>query len=156
MYIVRRYRSFSPNDRRQVWAKFTKVPFFFSSPDRKHKYFTNESLNIWWFLAIITKSLPFLNLGITAGEVSAIKALKLLPWITQLGISVAMPLAGFVFLGVWLHRSIGWGQWTIWVGLVLGITGAFNGFRDSLRAMERLSKDRAPSEPPPTAFNSHD
>lgn len=87
---------------------------------------------------------------------AAIKALKLLPWITQLGISVAMPLAGFVFLGGWLHRSIGWGQWTIWVGLVLGITGAFNGFRDSLRAMERLSGGTADSEPPPAAFNSHE
>lgn len=82
--------------------------------------------------------------------------LRLLVWLTQLGLSVAFPLGGFTFLGIWLHRSIGWGQWTIWVGLLLGILGAVNGFRDSLRAMERMSKDKKSSEPPPTAYNSHD
>jgi uncharacterized membrane protein len=61
-----------------------------------------------------------------------------------------------MFLGVWLHKHIGCGQWTIWVGLVLGIIGAVNGFRDSLRAMERIAADKKTSEPPPTAFNSHD
>lgn len=86
----------------------------------------------------------------------AIKSLRLLPWLTQLGLSVAMPLAGFTILGVWLHRSIGWGQWVVWVALLLGITGAVNGFRDSLRAMERMAKDPKSTEPPPTAFNSHD
>lgn len=84
------------------------------------------------------------------------KEFNLLIWLTQLGLSTALPLAGFLILGVWLHKSIGWGQWTIWVGLVLGIIGAVNGFRDSLRAMERMSKDKKPPEPPPTAFNSHD
>ena len=123
---------------------------------QESQIFYNRVLEYLLSFSYNSKNCTVSYLGITDGEVSAIKALKLLPWITQLGISVAMPLAGFVFLGVWLHRSIGWGQWAIWVGLGLGITGAFNGFRDSLRAMERLSKDRAPSEPPPTAFNSHD
>lgn len=84
------------------------------------------------------------------------KEFNLLIWLTQLGLSTALPLAGFLILGVWLHRSIGWGQWTIWAGLVLGIIGAFNGFRDSLRAMERMTKDKNPSDPPPAAYNSHD
>lgn len=82
--------------------------------------------------------------------------LRLLVWMTQLGLSVAFPLGGFTFLGIWLHNSIGWGQWIIWVGLILGIIGAVNGFRDSLRAMEKMSKDKKPPEPPPTAYNSHD
>ncbi len=84
------------------------------------------------------------------------KEFNLLIWLTQLGLSTALPLAGFLLVGVWLHKSIGWGQWTIWVGLVLGIIGAVNGFRDSLRAMERMSQDKNPPPPPPIAFNSHD
>ena len=82
--------------------------------------------------------------------------LRLLIWLTQLGLSTALPLAGFLILGVWLHKSMGLGQWTIWVGLILGIIGAVNGFRDSLRAMEHMSKDKKPPEPPPIAFNNHD
>ena len=84
------------------------------------------------------------------------KEFNLLIWMTQLGLSTALPLAGFLLVGIWLHKSVGWGQWTIWVGLVLGIIGAVNGFRDSLRAMERMSQDKKTPEPPPVSFNSHD
>lgn len=82
------------------------------------------------------------------------KDLKLLVWLTQLGLSVACPLAGFVFLGVWLHRSCGWGVWTVWAGLVLGLICAVNGFRDSLKVMEMISKNKK-DEPPPVSFNEH-
>ena len=82
--------------------------------------------------------------------------LRLLVWLTQLGLSVAFPLGGFTFLGIWLHRSIGWGQWTIWVGLLLGILGAVNGFRDSLRVLAGMSKKKETKEPPPVSFNQHD
>ena len=83
------------------------------------------------------------------------KEFNLLIWMTQLGLSVALPLGGFLFLGVWLHNSLDWGQWTIWTGLVLGLVGAVNGFRDSMRAMERMSKGKHSPEPPPVAFNDH-
>ena len=33
------------------------------------------------------------------------KQYQLLIWLTQLGLSVALPLAGFVLLGVWLHTA---------------------------------------------------
>lgn len=82
--------------------------------------------------------------------------LRLLIWLTQLGLSVAIPLAGFVLLGVWLHNDLGWGPWTIWAGLVLGIVCAVGGFRDSLKAMELMSKDKKKQEPPPICFNDHD
>lgn len=82
------------------------------------------------------------------------KDLKLLVWLTQLGLSVAFPLAGFVLLGVWLHGSCGWGVWTVWTGLVLGLICAVNGFRDSLKIMDRISGDRK-AEPPPVSFNEH-
>ena len=38
------------------------------------------------------------------------KDLTLLTWLTQLGLSVAVPLGGFVWLGVWLRDSLGWGN----------------------------------------------
>ena len=84
------------------------------------------------------------------------ESLNLLIWLTQLGLSTALPLAGFALLGIWLHKSIGWGQWTIWIGLVLGVISAINGFRDSLKAMSRMSKGKTTDEPPAIAFNSHD
>jgi len=84
------------------------------------------------------------------------KELSLLVWLTQLGLSVAFPLAGFVLLAVWLRSSFGWGAWVIWAGLILGLGGAVKGFRHSLKAMELLSRDKKKKkDPPPVAFNEH-
>lgn len=84
------------------------------------------------------------------------KELSLLVWLTQLGLSVAFPLAGFVLLAVWLRSSFGWGDWVIWTGLILGLGGAVNGFRHSLKAMELLSRDKKKKKDPPSvAFNEH-
>ena len=70
------------------------------------------------------------------------KDLSLLVWLTQLGLSTAFPLAGFVLLGTWLHRSLGWGKWTIWVGLAVGLISAITGFRDCLKTMDRMAGGR--------------
>ena len=83
------------------------------------------------------------------------KELSLLVWLTQLGLSVAFPLAGFILLAVWLRSSLGWGDWVIWVGLVLGLSGAVNGLRHSLKAMELLSRNKKDDTPPPVSFNEH-
>ena len=83
------------------------------------------------------------------------KELSLLVWLSQLGLSVAFPLAGFIMLAVWLRNSFGWGPWVIWAGLALGLCGAVNGFRHSLKAMELLSRDRKKKQQPPVAFNEH-
>lgn len=84
------------------------------------------------------------------------KDLTLLVWLTQLGLSVAFPLAGFILLAVWLRSSFGWGDWVIWVGLILGLTGAVNGFRHSLKAMEQQSRGKkGKKDPPPVVFNEH-
>ncbi len=84
------------------------------------------------------------------------KDLGLLTWLTQLGVSVAVPLAGFVLLGVWLHNSCGWGAWTVWAGIVLGGYCAIQGFRSSLRTMERYIGKEKKDEPPKISFNDHD
>lgn len=84
------------------------------------------------------------------------KDLNLLVWLTQLGLSVALPLAGFILLAIWLHESCGWGSWVIWVGLVLGMICAIDGLRTSLKTMERLCRKPKDDAPPPVSFNDHD
>ena len=81
--------------------------------------------------------------------------LSLLVWLTQLGFSTAFPLAGFVLLARWLQTNWGWGSWTLWVGILLGLTSAISGFRHSLQAMERMSKGSKKQDPPPVSFNEH-
>ena len=83
------------------------------------------------------------------------KNVNLLIWLTQLGLSVAVPLAGFIFLGIWLHDSCGWGRWAVWVGILLGVVTAADGLRQSLKAMQRMSGTREENSPP-VGFNDHD
>lgn len=83
------------------------------------------------------------------------KDLTLLTWLTQLGLSVALPLGGFVWLAVWLRDSWGWGDWVIWAGLALGLYCAVDGLRISLKNLSRIAKPKKKS-PPPVAFNDHD
>ena len=83
------------------------------------------------------------------------KNLSMLVWVTQLGLSVAVPLAGFIWLAVWLHQEHGWGVWVIWAGTVMGLSCAVSGLRSSLKAMERMAKDKK-DPPPPVSFNDHD
>lgn len=82
------------------------------------------------------------------------KDLRLIVWLTQLGISVAAPLGGFVWLAIWLRSRFDWGVWVIIVGVALGILAAVNGLRTSLQAMERMAGDRT-EEKPPVSFNDH-
>lgn len=83
------------------------------------------------------------------------KNLSMLIWLTQLGLSVSVPLAGFVWLAVWLRQQFDLGAWVIVVGVVLGIVGAIDGLRVSLKAMDRLAEDEKQDEPP-LSFNDHD
>ena len=82
------------------------------------------------------------------------KNLSLLVWLTQLGLGVAMPLAGFVLIGVWLNKSIGWGIWTVFAGVALGLYCAFQGLMTSLKTMKRLSDSKEKEKI--VAFNNHD
>lgn len=83
------------------------------------------------------------------------KEMNLLIWLTQLGLSVGLPLAGFVLLAVWLHRACGWGVWVIPAGLIIGLISAVSGFRGSLQAMEIMAKSKKKQDPPPVSFNEH-
>ena len=82
------------------------------------------------------------------------KNLQMLIWLTQLGLSTAVPLIGFVLLGVWLYRSLGWGAWVVVAGAVVGIICALDGLRVSLRAMEHMSRND--EKEPIKGFNDHE
>ena len=84
------------------------------------------------------------------------KELNLLVWITQLGFSTAVPLAGFVILGVWLHRAHGWGLWAVFAGIALGLFSAISGFVNTLKSLQRLAGDKKKPEQMPIAFNEHE
>ena len=83
------------------------------------------------------------------------KDLHLLVWLAQLGISVAAPLGGFIWLGVWLRQRFDLGVWVLLAGIFVGVVCAIDGLRSSLKAMERMSKDKN-EEPPPVSFNNHE
>ena len=79
----------------------------------------------------------------------------MLVWLTQLGLSVALPPLGFIYLAVRLREKFSWGNWVIWAGIVLGVLCAIDGLRNSLRVMENMSQDK--KEPNgPVSFNDHD
>ena len=81
------------------------------------------------------------------------KSVHLLIWLTQLGLSVAMPPVLFIWLAVWLHSAHGWGGWVVWVGVFLGVYSAIQGLRSCLKAMTQMAKDK--EEKPPVSYNDH-
>lgn len=83
------------------------------------------------------------------------KNLSLLVWLTQLGFSVAVPLGGFVLLAIWLRSRFDLGAWVVILGVVLGVIGAIDGLRNSLKAMERMAGDKE-KEKPTVSFNDHE
>lgn len=83
------------------------------------------------------------------------KNINLLIWVSQLGLSIAVPLGGLIWLSVWLRNSCGWGDWVVIAGVALGVILAIDGLRTSLKAMSRMAKDEK-KDPPPVSFNDHD
>ena len=83
------------------------------------------------------------------------KDLHLLVWLTQLGLSTAIPLVGFPLLALWLQDRFGWGSWILWVAIGIGMISAVDGFRNCLKVMSRLSKSKKKSDPP-VSYNDHD
>lgn len=85
------------------------------------------------------------------------KNLNMIVWLTQLGLSVALPLAGFTILAVWLRQRFDLGIWVLFVGVGVGLVSAVDSFQVSLKAMEQMSRDKSKDhEPPPLSFNDHD
>lgn len=83
------------------------------------------------------------------------KNLSMLVWLTQLGLSVAVPPVGFIMLAVWLRDRFALGSWIIWTGIALGLICAAEGLRTSLKTMSMLAGDKKEKDPP-VSFNDHD
>ena len=83
------------------------------------------------------------------------KDLKLLVWLTQLGMSVVLPPTVLIMLAVWLRDRQGWGAWVIWIAIILGMVCAVDGLRSSLKAMEKMSEDKK-KPPEGVSFNNHE
>ena len=88
-------------------------------------------------------------------ELITLKELSLLVWLTQLGLSVAVPLGGFLALALWLQNKFQLGAWIVIIGVVLGVICAFEGLRSSLKAMKFMAK-MDNEEKPPVSFNDHE
>ena len=82
------------------------------------------------------------------------KNLSMLVWLSQLGISVAVPPVVFIWLTVWIKNRYGLGSWVIWIGIALGLYCAATGLISSLRTMEKMSRTKKQDSPP--AFNDHE
>lgn len=83
------------------------------------------------------------------------KNLSLLVWISQLGLSVAAPLAGFTIVGVFLRDRFELGAWIIILGVLIGVCCAIMGLRNSLKTMGKIASDET-KEKPPVSFNDHE
>lgn len=83
------------------------------------------------------------------------KELSLITWLTQLGLTVALPLGGFIWLAVWLRNRFDLGTWILWLGIGLGVILALDGLRTSLKTLMRFISN-GKKDPPGVNFNEHD
>ncbi len=83
------------------------------------------------------------------------KEVSLLVWITQLGLSVAVPPVGFILLAKWAQAEFGWGDWVLWTGVVLGVICAVDGLIHSLRTLLRMRKPPKEEADKPVSFHEH-
>ena len=73
-----------------------------------------------------------------------------LVWLTQFGLSVALPPVLFLLGAVWLKNEFALGGWVVLVGLLLGLAGSVGSLR-----IDREGKEDTPRTPPPISFNNH-
>lgn len=83
-----------------------------------------------------------------------VKFFSYLVWLTQLGLSVAVPLVGFILLGTWLHNSRGWGGWVVALGILLGLFGAAGGLYNGFKTLHRLMRQE--EKKPSIGYNRHE
>ena len=72
-----------------------------------------------------------------------------LVWLTQFGLSVALPPVLFLLGAVWLKNEFAL------VGLLLGLAGSVGSLRSNLKSIDREGKEDTPRTPPPISFNNH-
>ena len=83
------------------------------------------------------------------------RTMRLLTWLTQLGMSVVAPLVLCIWLGVFLRGQFGLGDWVVFLGVLMGAGSAFSGFKHSLQLMRREAEADKKKGPPPVSYNDH-
>ena len=83
------------------------------------------------------------------------KDLRMLVWLTQVGISVAAPLVVFLLSALWLRAQFGLGVWCVLAALALGMICAVSGLRQTLMLMEQMHKKNHQDPPAVPGFNEH-
>ena len=78
-----------------------------------------------------------------------------LVWLTQFGMSVAVPPVLSLWGAVWLQRRFALGSWVVAAGFLVGLLAAVGGLRSSLKAIDRQAKPPKEADPPPVSFNRH-
>ncbi len=78
---------------------------------------------------------------------------KNIVWLTQLGLSIAVPPVLCILAAVWLRNRFALGGWVVAAGVVLGLGAAFMSLWQNLRAMDRQAKED--DRDTGTNFNDH-
>lgn len=88
-------------------------------------------------------------------ELMILKELSMLVWLTQLGLSVAFPLIGFVGAAVWIRQTFDLGIWIIFVGIFLGMYCAIHGFVQSMKILSQMHNKKKKKDASSVFFNDH-
>ena len=83
------------------------------------------------------------------------KEWRMLIWLSQVGLSVAAPLAGFILISVWLKNRFQLGGWVIVLGCAAGLISAADSLRNTLKAMAFMDRKKDDEETP-VSFNHHE
>lgn len=78
-----------------------------------------------------------------------------LVWLTQFGLSVAVPPVLCILGAVWLKNHFALGSWIVLLGVILGVLAAAACLRSSLQMLDRQGRSRDTGEKPPVSFNRH-
>lgn len=88
------------------------------------------------------------------------RTMRELVWLTQLGLSIVCPLLLCLLGAVWLRDRFGLGNWVIFLGVALGLGGAFSAAAAFARDIGFLNRSgrgkRNNRKKPPISFNEHD
>ena len=80
-----------------------------------------------------------------------LKDVSLLVFLSQLGLGVVLPLAGFIALGVWLRQWFG--LWGLLICTAIGAFMAIQGFITTLKTMNRMAQK---PEEEVLSYNEHE
>ncbi len=88
------------------------------------------------------------------------RTVRELVWLTQLGVSIVCPVVLCLFGAIWLRDRFGLGNWVLFLGIALGLGGAFSAGAAFARDVSFLNRPgrgkRSRSKKPPISFNEHD